>query len=710
MLWNMDLDRIFAELDGVRWAGLEHAYGDAEDIPDMLRGLAGDGEQSSEALDELWGSVIHQGTVYGATVEAVPFLARLAAAGVRTGDLLVLLGAIAESTDEFRLPLPGACRAAVAAQLPLILPLSEAEDPAVRRAAVWAAGRTEHTSALPALRRRWAEEREPGVRAELLAALAHTDPVGTAATATASLADDEPAELRIVAVMACLDAGLSWSSAHRDTVLSLLPADPVVSGRFDQYRTEPLRHIVQELLYRDTADDRAGAYELIEAALRLTDPDARGEALWAAEHACLISRGAPPRLAPVLLSLLNDPSFTHTASLLPVLDKLGGPAAPGAPALAALAAAGGELADRALEVLARLDPEQAAPLLARDLGDRSRTLAAISGIPGLRTPAPVPYAPELLNAIRIQLTAIAGAERLEGAEPGRLTGLLASWGPRASAALPELTALFHRSPSRYARALAAVCPPEHRDRTAALLRRAADSGSAEDRYAAAEALRALTGETGPLVSALKEALGDEVRSGIPSAAGSLGAEGAVLVPYLRSALTPLGVNRTEPVMKTDAEIALALWRLTGEADETLTVLGGVMAEAADGMWMRWAVRSSVRAAAELGPAARPLVPALETLLSRPEHAPTAILALHAIADAPKGAADMLLTAAELDTDSSTALEALRAIGVEGLSADETDRLRALAERDLRVVTSGADPEIIRADERFRAAARELLAG
>ncbi|MFF0449836.1 HEAT repeat domain-containing protein [Streptomyces sp. NPDC004609] len=706
----MDLERIFADLDGVRWAELEHAYGDAEDVPDMLRGLVGDEEQASEALDELWGSVIHQGTVYGATAETVPFLARLAAAGVRSGDLLLLLGAMAESTDEYGLPRPGLCRAAVVAGLPLILPLCGSGDPEVRRAAVWTAGRTKDASVLPVLHVRRSEERDPGVRAELLAALAHVDPLGTADAAAEALTADAPAELRVVAVMACLDAGLPWSPVHRDTMLALLPADPVVSGRFDQFRSEPLRHVVNELLLRDTPADRASAYELIEAALRLTEPGARGEALGAAEHACLVSRGAPARLAPVLLSLLSDPSFTHTASLLPILDKLGGHATPAAPALAALAAAGGDLADRALEILTRLAPEQAAPLLARDLGDRSRTLAAVVGFPGARPAAPIPYAPELLNAIRIQLTAVAAADDLKTTEPGRLTALLASWGPRASAALPELTALFHRSPSRFARALAAVCPPESRDGTAELLRKAADRGPVADRYAAAEALRGLTGETGPLLSALQDTLGGELRAEIPETAGTLGADGSVLVPQLRTALTPAGSSRTVHEMNTDIRIALALWRLTGDAAEPLRILGGVLAEAADGMWMGGPIHNSCRAAAELGVCARPLAPVLESLLADPEHAPTAVLALHAADTTPAHAADLLLTSAELHADPVTALEALRALGTDTLTAEETARLTALGERDLRVVASGPEPEIIPGDERFQDAVRKLLTG
>ncbi len=700
MLGTMDLERVFAGLDSVRWAELEHAYGPADDLPGILRALAGDEDQSAEALDELWGSILHQGTVYGATAQAVPFLAKAAAAGIHSVDLLVLLGGIAESDDAHGLPRRDACRTAVAAQLPLLLPLSGSSDTEVRRAAAWAAGHTGAAAARTVLARRWEEEREPVVRAELLAALTRLDPPGTAPTALAAIAPGEPDELRIVAVMACLDAGLPWTAAHRDAVLSLLPADPHVSGRFDQDRSEPLHCMVDALLRRDTDEDRAAAYELIDGALRSPDPDARAEALWAAEHACMISRSAPRRLAPALLSLVGDGSSVHTASLLPILDKLGDHAAPAAPALAAIASGGGELADRALAVLVRVAPEQAAPLLARDLGNRPRTLAT-------RSLNSLPYAPELLNAIRIRLT----GDGVEGNEPIWLTGLLAAWGAQAAAALPELTAALRRFPAAVPRAMAAVCPPEERGAAADVLRRAAEKGPKEGRYAAAEALRTLTDETGPLVTELRRMLtGGGVRPETLRTAGELGPEGAALVPHLRAALTPPGRKRVVPELTADIQAALALWRLTGAADETVEVLGGVLAEASDGMWTRRPMRQASRAAAELGPTARALTPALESLLGDPEQAPCAILALLAIdGDLDRTrAADLLLTSAERQADADTALEALSALGPRALSAVARARLTDLAERDLRVVTSGLETELVPGDERLREKAQALL--
>ncbi|MEO3974494.1 hypothetical protein [Streptomyces sp. CAU 1734] len=712
----MELDQVFVDLDSVRWAEVEHAYGEAEDLPGILRSLAGDEDQAREALDELWSSVLHQGTVYTATAEAVPFLARIAAAGVRTAEMLVLLGGIAESDDEFELPVPGACRAAVREQLPLILPLIGAGEAEVRRAAVWAAGRTGAAGALPALRRRWGHRPEtPGVRAELLAALTHVDPAGTTGIAAAAMAPGEPPEVRLIAVMAQLDARVPWSAAHHDTMVELLPAAPRVAGRFSMRRSEPLHYAVDALLWRDTDEDRTAAHRLLEAALRLPDPEARGEALWVAEHACTISRSAPARLAPAVLALLADPSFTPDAALLPLLDELGPHALPAAPALARLAAQGGDFADRLLGALARIAPEQLIPLLARDPADRDRALAALTRLPGRPgTAVPVPYAPELLNAIRIRLTEIVHTEEADPSEIVRLAALPAAWGHRAAAALPELTAAFHRFPAQVARVLAEVCPPESREDIARALRGAAGSGEPAARFAAAGALHTLTGEPDPLVRVVQDVLRDRVDTEpeMLTAAGELGPRGMVLVPALRAALTPPGTWRSNPVMETDTAAALALWRLTGDAEEPVRVLAGVLAEAAEGRYRDGPIAGAVRAAARIGPAARPLAPALESLLDRPDHAPAAILALRDIGRAldPSRAAGLLLLSAECQADPITALEALRGLGPGVLTREHLGRLAVLAESDLRVVTRPllGPPGGISPDERLRARAREVL--
>ncbi len=65
-------------LDKIDWKNLEHAYGEASDVPDLIRSLASkDEEKRADALWELYGNIFHQGTRYKATPFAIPFIFEL---------------------------------------------------------------------------------------------------------------------------------------------------------------------------------------------------------------------------------------------------------------------------------------------------------------------------------------------------------------------------------------------------------------------------------------------------------------------------------------------------------------------------------------------------------------------------------------------------------------------------------------------------------
>jgi hypothetical protein len=65
-------------LDSIDWSKLTHAYGEASDVPGLLRQLASeDASERKEAIYELHGGIWHQGTIYEATAHAVPFLIEL---------------------------------------------------------------------------------------------------------------------------------------------------------------------------------------------------------------------------------------------------------------------------------------------------------------------------------------------------------------------------------------------------------------------------------------------------------------------------------------------------------------------------------------------------------------------------------------------------------------------------------------------------------
>ncbi|MFJ9719419.1 hypothetical protein ACIRPQ_26400 [Streptomyces sp. NPDC101213] len=709
----MDRTLALAGLDDRPWAQLDHAYGSAEDLPALLRSLAGDDHDAADgALDELYGSILHQGTVYPATVEAVPFLARLAAAGHRGADLLGLLGGIAESTDEYGVA-PGACRAAVVRQLPSVLALTGAGEAPVRQAAVWAAGHTGASAeAWPVLRRLWEEESDEVVRAELVTALVRLDPARGAPTALAALAPDGPARLRVTAVLACLAAGLPWDARQHDAVLAALPADGLVSA-FEQ--CEPLRAVVGALFRRDTAEDREAAFVLLVDALRVPAPDARAEAVWAADHACMVSRSAPARLLPALLPLLDEPEPPH--AVVALLDKVAEQAGAAGATLARLAEGDGDLADRALAVLVTAAPGPAAPLLAGRLPERPLALAEAAGARALGTAvsAPFPYDAALLDAVRRRLA----DPRAQGNEPIHLALLLASWGRRAASAVPELLDALPRIPLAGPTALAAVCPHdgESRTRAAEALRAAALHGPDEGRLSAARALHGLTGESGPLLAAIRAELtggGRNVREAARLVTG-LGETAGELVPAMRDALRDRPEGRSTPRGDALAELAAALWDVTGDAAATVPVFDAVI-RADDGPWTRWTALRTARLAVRLGPAARPLRPALEDLLATPLHAPAPVLALLAALPEEElrgplertSLAGRVLDAAEAGVDAAGAFEALSALGRAALTDAHLHRVERLARGDRRVVTGGIESRIIRADEQLAARARETL--
>ncbi|MFG3258289.1 HEAT repeat domain-containing protein [Streptomyces sp. NPDC048172] len=89
-------------IDDVDWASMNHAYGDASDVPELLRGLASDDPDEREgALDGMYGAVHHQGDVYDCTVASLPFLFALLLEPTvpDRGTILELLCSVAGETE-----------------------------------------------------------------------------------------------------------------------------------------------------------------------------------------------------------------------------------------------------------------------------------------------------------------------------------------------------------------------------------------------------------------------------------------------------------------------------------------------------------------------------------------------------------------------------------------------------------------------------------
>jgi hypothetical protein len=86
------------KLKQVPWQDLHHAYGTAQDTPTWLLALLSDqDEQREQALNKLWASICHQGSVYEASCAAVPFLIEMLAEvpDQRKPEILSLLDGLA---------------------------------------------------------------------------------------------------------------------------------------------------------------------------------------------------------------------------------------------------------------------------------------------------------------------------------------------------------------------------------------------------------------------------------------------------------------------------------------------------------------------------------------------------------------------------------------------------------------------------------------
>ncbi len=87
------------KLNQVPWKQLTHAYGSAEDVPELLLALrTARPDAPSDENSPLWclfGNIWHQGTVYEATSYAVPFLLELAS-DAGTPDRIGILALLAE--------------------------------------------------------------------------------------------------------------------------------------------------------------------------------------------------------------------------------------------------------------------------------------------------------------------------------------------------------------------------------------------------------------------------------------------------------------------------------------------------------------------------------------------------------------------------------------------------------------------------------------
>ncbi|MEK9522729.1 PBS lyase [Streptomyces sp. NPDC087908] len=378
-------------IEEVDWASLGHAYGPADDVPELLRGLASaDPAERETALDGMYGAVHHQGDVYDSTLACIPFLLELVAdpAVEDRGCIVELLTSIGgieldddEEIDELDAEgeefIPAAnyamAAAAIAAGADVFLGLISDPDPEVRLAAPCALAslHPEPARALTLLRERLTVERDTEVRLALVAA------VGRIALRHASLRTETVDWLDWLA-RAAQDPGLRLAALAQRARCAPgdIPEDivPWVTGLLEEIRTSgpagggervatpTLIGQVRELLEEHAAgrpapwteellrtlhaalDDRVDdRIALIEAQLRSPDWGQRSDAIWLCGGLIRVWRGRYEEIVRLVGAQLDDPEprlREAATSFLERLFELGGPAADALAARLAVGPAG----------------------------------------------------------------------------------------------------------------------------------------------------------------------------------------------------------------------------------------------------------------------------------------------------------------------------------------------------------------------------------
>lgn len=169
------------DLDTINWRQLTHAYGPADDIPELIKDLASPSRDIWEkALEKLRGTIWHQGTVYEATAYAIPFLLELLANNaVQCRDEILLdlaylaRGGLKDYTPEAYDWVNNAHKA-VAQGLNVYLNLLEDTDPNVRKYVPFVLSSLEELafSIIPVLDRYLLKENDPQAKANLVLYLA----------------------------------------------------------------------------------------------------------------------------------------------------------------------------------------------------------------------------------------------------------------------------------------------------------------------------------------------------------------------------------------------------------------------------------------------------------------------------------------------------------------------------------------------------------
>ncbi|WP_030915885.1 HEAT repeat domain-containing protein [Streptomyces sp. NRRL B-24720] len=707
---------MFAGIDEVEWASMEHAYGPADDVPGLLRGLAsGDPAEREGALDGMYGAVHHQGDVYACTLACIPFLFELVAdPGIQDrGSIVELLTSIGgidlDEDDEEELDeeeIEGAANyamaaAAVTAGAGVFFELIADEDPGVRLAAPLALA-TLHghpVRVLALLRERLPVEPDEEVQLALVeaagrVALRHRPLVGQAADWLSRLAAESYAPgLRLAAL-----AQLARCAPEA------LPGDvvQVVAGLLRRLCAAPAGAAdgADPVVTAGPGDDPGPAADATEERGAPVTLVGQLRALSAAESA---GRTAP-WTADLLRTLhvgLDDRVADRTALLT---DQLRSPDLRQRIDAVRMSAGLIRVWRGSYEELVRLVGEQ---LASREPKLTEAASHVLEELFGLAAPA--------ADALAARVAAEPGAWVKEWASGppglGSTVKALARLGdPRA---LPALAAALERPevPHDVGFAIghlgAAAAP------LAGVLRRrlgeiALDEGAYDRANPLLFGLTALrAGEAAPevlrVLRGAPEYRGEWLRTSALRALGSFGSAAHCAVPELRALIR-------RPGTAAATEAAQALWAVDGDAEAVLPVLiEGLRAEHAHER------RSAVTALGGLGARAEATAPWLRALLSHDELwlRVDAAIALWEVSGRTEGSVPVMLAAWEKNRHVRVRVaECLARMGAAGAGSDAAHVLRAelASVRRHNAMDSGYGSHDTYEDEKLLALCRRALPG
>ncbi|NMO51865.1 hypothetical protein HH310_11755 [Actinoplanes sp. TBRC 11911] len=594
---------MFAGLDDIDWAAMKHAYGPAEEMPSLIRGLADpDPAVREEALDAMYGAVHHQGDVYDCTVAAVPFLLEaLTTPGLpgrgNVAELLASIGAYEWWPPASDGPMTGLTRQArelIATALPALSALVDDPDPQLRAGLAPLLIICAEPLAGDLLAARLGVETDPDVRRALLDALSHLgvrtgDPgvtaqlldmataapdASTAVSALVALARIDPHLVPAGGVAALLERAYAETAAPARpagfTTDTLVGAIRAVTEQANAARRAP--HAARLI---DSLTDALGPRvpertAILTTLLRSPHQDITADALYGTSKLIDRWRGDHAELVRLVATHLTHPfprMADHAATALSTWGPLTAPVADTVAAhLAALDARPWQDGmpawtipyhdapglNPALETLAELGDPRAVPYLLAAL--RLPRLPRNVGYLLSRYPAQAEtIVPALLPALR---------PRQEGERPPpEWHGMHAALGAFGAASAPALPWLLSQPlDDSQARTLGRLGPAAAP--AAPLLRQAMTADDAGLAVAAAEALWFVTGADDVLPSLIAQIAGPSGYAALRAVA----AMGAAAEPATASVTALLA----DPQRRPDA--AITLWQLTGDTDRTLPIL------------------------------------------------------------------------------------------------------------------------------------------